>query len=72
MKSTIQIIIGSPVNYKKLVAYIVIDGNHVALLSQEEGIENIKIEFFDEPKIKELDFEIFLEALKQAKVELLK
>ncbi|HBG71889.1 MAG: hypothetical protein A2W93_04895 [Bacteroidetes bacterium GWF2_43_63] len=72
MKNSFQIIIGSPVNYKKIVAYIVIDGNHVALLSQEEGIEKIKIEFFDEPKIKELNFEVFLEALNKAKAELLK
>ena len=39
-----EIIIGSPIDYEELVAYIVIDGKHVALLSQEEGIEKIKIE----------------------------
>lgn len=62
-----QIIVGSPVSHDELVAYIVIDGNHVALLSQDDGIEALKIEFFDEPKIKVLDYEVFLKALKAAR-----
>jgi len=66
-----QIIIGSPVDYEELVAYINIDGKDVALLNQDEGAEKLKIEFFDEPKIKELDYYVFLEALQAAKKDLL-
>ncbi|MEY4281899.1 MAG: hypothetical protein RLZ39_1311 [Bacteroidota bacterium] len=52
MQKKFEIIIASPLNYEELVAYIVIDGEHVALLNQDEGKDKIKIEFFDEPKIK--------------------
>ena len=66
-----QIIIGSPVDYEELVAYISINGQDVALLSQEEGVDKLKIEFFDEPKIKKIDYQVFLEALQAAKKHLL-
>ena len=72
MGKKIEIIIGSPLDYEKLVAYIVIDGNHVALLSQDEGKDKLKIEFFNEPKIKKIDLEVLIEALYEAKAELLK
>lgn len=66
-----EIIIGSPVDYEELVAYIVIEGKHVALINQDEGVNKLKIEFFEEPKIKEVDFNIFTEALQAAKKALL-
>lgn len=72
MEKRYQIIIGSPLDHEELVAYIVIDGKHVALLNQDYGKDKLKIEFFDERKIKEVDFDIFLKALLQAKEELLK
>mgnify|MGYP006969436242 CR=1 FL=1 len=72
MKKKFQIIIGSPTDYKELVAYIVIDGKHIALLNQDEGKDKIKIEFFDEPKIKGVYFDVFAEALQEAKRELIK
>jgi hypothetical protein len=72
MEKRFQIIIGSPLEYDELVAYIVIDGEHVALLNQDEGKDKIKIEFFDEPRIKRIDLNIFVEALKEAKNELMK
>jgi hypothetical protein len=72
MKNEYQIIIGSPVNYEELVAYIVINDQHVALINQDEGKDKLKIEFFDEPKIKEVYFNVFIEALQEAKNELLK
>ncbi len=72
MEKRFQIIIGSPLDYEELVAYIVVDGEHIALLNQDEGKDRIKIEFFDEPKIKKVDFNIFVEALKEAKNELMK
>lgn len=62
-----QIIIGSPVTHEELVAYIVINGEHIALLSQESGPDFLRIEFFDEPRVQSVDFDIFLEALGEAK-----
>ena len=72
MEKRFQIIIGSPLDYEELVAYIVIDGKHVALLNQDEGKDKIKIEFFDEPKLGKIDFDVIIEALQEAKNELLK
>jgi len=54
------------------VAYIVINGQHVALINQDEGKDKLKIEFFEEPKIKEVYFDDFIEALREAKKELLR
>jgi hypothetical protein len=72
MEKRFQIIIGSPLNYEELVAYVVIDGKHIALLSQDEGKNKIKIEFFNEPKLEGIDYNIFIEALQEAKNELLR
>lgn len=72
MEKRYQIIIGSPLDYEKLVAYIVIDGEHIALLNQDEGKDKIRIEFFDELKIKKIDLNIFTEALQEAKNMLMK
>lgn len=66
-----EIIIGSPVDYEKLVAYIVIDGKHVALINQDEGRDRMKIEFFDEPKLNEIYIDDFIEALEEARKSLL-
>ena len=63
-----EIIIGSPVDYEELVAYIVIEGKHIALINQDEGINKLKIEFFEEPEVAKVDFNIFLEALQAAKI----
>lgn len=70
-KERFQIIIGSPIDYEELVAYINIDGQDIALLNQDEGADNLKLEFFDEPKIKKVDYQIFLDALQMAKKQLL-
>jgi hypothetical protein len=66
-----EIIIGSPIDYEKLVAYIIIEGKHVALINQDEGFDKLKIEFFEEPKVKEVDFDLFIKALHAAKRALL-
>jgi len=66
-----QIIIGSPIDYEELVAYIHIDGKDVALLNQDQGADKLKLEFFDDSKIREVDYFVFLEALQTAKKELL-
>ena len=70
-KKRYQIIIGSPIGYEELVAYIRIDGEDVALLNQDEGANKLKLEFFDTSKIKEVDYFLFLEALQAAKKKLL-
>ncbi len=72
MEKRFQILIGSPVDYEELVAYVVIDEQYIALLNQDDGKDKIKIEFFEEPKIKVLDLDIFIEALIEAKRALMK
>ncbi|TKG88387.1 hypothetical protein EYV94_27245 [Puteibacter caeruleilacunae] len=67
----IEIIIGSPVDYDELVAYLVVDGKYVALVNQDEGKDNLKIEFFDKPNLKEVHYDTFLAALREAKEKLL-
>jgi len=72
MGKKVEIVIGSPTDYEKLVAYIVIDGKNMAMINQERGVDNLVIEFYDKPEIKEVDFDLFIEALYKAKNELLK
>ncbi|WP_400191757.1 hypothetical protein [Hymenobacter sp. B81] len=71
MSKGYSIIIGSPVDYEELVAYIVIGGREVALVSQEEGKDQLRVEFFDEPRVTDLPYEPFVAALQQAKLALL-
>ncbi|MEZ0007091.1 hypothetical protein ABH942_002469 [Flavobacterium sp. 28YEA47A] len=72
MEKRFQIIIGSPIDYEELVAYIRIDDEEIAMVQKDEGIDKMKIEFFED-KIKiDLYLDVFIEALKEAKVELLK
>lgn len=72
MKGTYEITIGSPLDYNELVAYIWLNGEQIALLQKEEGSENIIIEFFDEPIESKIYLDSFLDAINEAKVELLK
>jgi hypothetical protein len=68
----IQIIIGSPIDYEELVAYIIVDGINIALLNQDEGKDKIKIVFFEEAKSIDIHFDVFVAALEEAKRELMK
>ena len=43
--SGIEIIMSSDVSYEKLIAEIYCDGKFVALLNQDNGIEDIVVEF---------------------------
>ena len=70
METEYQIIIGSPLDYNELVAYIVINGKHFALISQEDGKDRLKIDFFEDVNIGIIDYNIFLEALQKAKESL--
>jgi hypothetical protein len=72
LNSRIKIVIGSPVDYEELVAYVVIDSQYIALLSMDKGKDALELVFFDEPKISKVDYDIFLMALAEAKRRLLK
>ncbi len=67
-----RIDIGSPPDYEEVVAYILINGEEIALLQKEEGPDKLKIEFFDVPIQTEIYYDVFIEALREAKEELLK
>lgn len=69
-KESYKIVIGSPVEYEELVAYIVINDDYVALLNIDKGIDNLKIEFFEEPRLKSVNYDLFLEALEKARSKL--
>jgi hypothetical protein len=62
-----QLEMGSPVDFDKLVVYIIIDGIYIALLNQDKGIENLEIQFLDIGRIKEVDYLAFIESLAEAK-----
>lgn len=72
MNNRIEIIIGSPIDYDELVAFILIDGKHIALLNQDEGRDKLKLEFFDDSQVNEVSLDLFLEAISEAKRALLK
>lgn len=45
MGGKIKIIVCSDTDYEQLIAEIYIDGKFVALLSQDDGIDNLSVEF---------------------------
>ncbi|WBA43748.1 hypothetical protein [Hymenobacter canadensis] len=61
-------VIGSPVDYEKLVAYVFVKGKCVALINQDNGTDDIRIELLDEnTRGKGIEFNILIEALHDAK-----
>ena len=70
MKNNIQIVLGSPLEYEELVAYLWIDGKEIALVHKEEGGAKMKVQLLDVSTNIYLD--VFIEALQEAKIELLK
>ncbi|MDR2008633.1 MAG: hypothetical protein LBQ34_06655 [Alphaproteobacteria bacterium] len=72
MQNKFQIIIGSPTDYEELVAYVWINGEEIALIQKEEGIDKMKVEFFGEKIKVELYLDIFIKALQEARNELMK
>ncbi|MCC3160545.1 hypothetical protein LJ737_25130 [Hymenobacter sp. 15J16-1T3B] len=67
MNRPYRIVIGSPVDYEELVAYIVINGVYVALLDQDQGELNVTLL----SEVKGLPFDVLVEALQEAKRQLL-
>lgn len=72
MSKNYKLVIGSPLDYNELVVYIDIDEKNIGLLHKEDGIENIKFEFFKRNENININFDTLLEALIEAKEELLK
>lgn len=71
MAKNYTLVLGSPVNYNELVIYLRIEDEEIALIQKEDGPEKIKIEFFENIKSK-VSLDDFMEALAEAKKELLK
>ena len=73
--SDCRIVIGSPVDYNELVAYIYLDNQKMVIVSKEEGPDKLKVEMFglitDKKTNKSIDFELFIKALQEAKASLL-
>ena len=77
-----EFIEGSPVDYEELTMDIVANGKYIVRLQKDEGIEKLKIEFFEhvlkrqpnrvEPMGSTLYLNEFIEALEYAKSLLLR
>ncbi len=70
--ATINLIVGSPVDYNEIVVYISIDDEVIALVQKEEGIDKIKIEIFGRKNDVQVYVDDFIKALNLAKEELRK
>ncbi|WP_230507140.1 hypothetical protein, partial [Serratia montpellierensis] len=68
-KHQLKIIVSSDVDYEKLIAEIYCDEEFIALLQQEDGDNNIKVEF--SPNIGVVDFDWLQQALLEARRTLL-
>ena len=66
---SLKIIISSDVDYENLIAEIYFDDILIALLQQENGINDIRIEFSSD--INTINFDWFQNALNEAKKKLL-
>ncbi len=75
--SDIEIQVWSNFDYEKLIAEIYYKGQYVALINQDDGLENLKIELpgaddDGELVLREIDLSVFEEALELARRELAK
>jgi len=73
MNKRIKLVVGGLVDdgYEELVVFIYIDDIYFGLISQENGVKNLVIEFLEKSKLKNIDYDLFLEALIEAKKYLL-
>lgn len=67
-----QLIVGSPIDYEKLVVYIEVNGEDIGLVHMENGKDKMEFEFFKIEEKLSIDLEALIQALIQAKEELLK
>lgn len=72
MKEKFKVVIGSPITYEELVAYIYINDEEVAIVQKENGVNKMMVELFEEKIKTEILLDDFIEALNEAKKELLK
>lgn len=70
MEKKFQLIVGSPLDYEELVVYIKIDEKYIALVQKEEGVDKMKVEFFEEKISTDIYLDVLLDALREAKNEL--
>ncbi|KAA5931178.1 MULTISPECIES: hypothetical protein [Pantoea] len=68
-KDHLKIVIASDVDYENLIAEIYRDDEFIALLQQEDGINDIKIEFSSD--VSPMNFDWLQNALNEAKRRLL-
>jgi hypothetical protein len=68
-KAQLKIVIASDIDYEELIAEIYCNDEFIALLQQEDGIDNIKVEF--SPNLASLNFDWLQNALNEAKRKLL-
>ncbi|MBN7121126.1 hypothetical protein BSU01_05275 [Erwinia billingiae] len=68
-KDQLKIIISSDIDYEKLIAEIYCNDEFIALLQQEDGINDIKVEFSS--NINALDLDWLQNALHEARKKLL-
>ena len=74
-KSEIDIQVWSNVDYEKLVVEMYHKGKFVALLNQDDGLDNLKIEFpgpdrVEDMVLRKIDLSVFEKALELAKREI--
>lgn len=68
-KEHLKIVIASDVDYENLIAEIYRDDEFIALLQQEDGISNLKVEFSSD--ISAISFDWLQNALNEARKKLL-
>jgi hypothetical protein len=66
-----QIVLIGLRDYERLTAEILIDGEEIALVQQEEGDDKMVIEFYKKPKEIKVYMSEFIEVLQEAKSRLL-
>ena len=67
-----SIIIGSPVAYDYLIADIVIKDKYIARVQMEAGKEKMLLEFHDDALSENVELDVFVRAIEEAKELLLK
>ena len=73
MHKRIKIVLGGLIDdgYEELVVFFYIDDIYFGLISQENGVNNLVIELFETTKPRKIEYDLFLEALIEAKKYLL-
>ncbi|EKM5716655.1 hypothetical protein B1H42_13775 [Enterobacter cloacae subsp. cloacae] len=68
-KDRLKIVIASDVDYENLIAEIYLNDEFIALLQQENGVDDLKVEFAS--NINSVNFDWLQNALNEAKRKLL-